>query len=150
MSGDVVIKPDELARFGAELDGRAGEIRRMAPHLNLPWDALGEFDEARDLMLALNTQITEVSLRLQATGNVLSLLATVAKLAASMHDANEAEIQKTMKSIETVFTAAQSQLDTERAVLAAQNKLESDEVTSTIVIELVNPILDGLGLVPQK
>jgi DNA-directed RNA polymerase specialized sigma24 family protein len=93
------IDPKALNAFADQAGTHARELHNVHLNLDLPADTLGTFDEATELVGAINAHTGEVNQRLQATSDALLGLARAAAQAATLSHASDADIAKKMKTI---------------------------------------------------
>jgi DNA-directed RNA polymerase specialized sigma24 family protein len=93
------IDPKALNAFADQAGSHSRELHNVHLNLDLPPNSLGTFEEATDLVGAINAHTGEVNQRLQATSEALLGLARAAAQAAKLSDASDADIAKQMKTI---------------------------------------------------
>jgi cob(I)alamin adenosyltransferase len=104
------IDPKALNTFAAQAQDHARQLHHVQLDLAVPADALGTFEEATELVGAINIHTGEVNQRLQATSDALFGLARAAAQAATLSHASDADIAKQMKTINGQIDQARRKL----------------------------------------
>jgi hypothetical protein len=104
------IDPIALGTFAKEAGARSRDLHNLRLSIDVSADALGNFDEATELVQALNAHTVEVNQRLQATADALQGLAHAASQAATLSDTADSDIAKKMKSINHTVDHARGKL----------------------------------------
>ena len=106
----IQIDPKALNAFAAQAADHSADLQKVQVTIDLPTDILGSFEEATELVGAINSHTSEVNQRLQATSAALLGLARAAGMAATLTDASDAEIASRMKKINDQVDAARRRL----------------------------------------
>jgi methyl-accepting chemotaxis protein len=93
------IDPKALNAFATDAAGHSADLKKINVEINLAPTSLGKFEEASDLVNAVNAHTAQVNQRLQATSDALWGLAQAASSAAKLSHASEDDITKQMKKI---------------------------------------------------
>jgi ABC-type transporter Mla subunit MlaD len=104
------IDPVALGKFATEAGARSHDLQTLRLSIDVSPDALGNFDEATELVQAINAHTVEVNQRLQATSDALKGLAHAASQAATLSDMADSDIAKKMKSINRTVDEARRKL----------------------------------------
>jgi hypothetical protein len=105
------IDPKALTTFATAAAGQSTDLKTVNVAIALDPLTLGKFDEATDLVKAINAHTVEVNQRLQATADALWDLSKAAALAATLSHASEEDITKQMKKINQKIDGARRSLD---------------------------------------
>lgn len=104
------IDPHALNTFAAQAASHSIDLKRVQLKIDLPAQILGSFEEATELVGAINSHTSQVNQRLQATSEALLGLAQAAAQAAKLSGASDAEIATQMKKINNQVDAARRKL----------------------------------------
>ena len=106
------IDPQALNAFASQAASHSNDLKAVRVTIDLPPQILGSFEEATDLVGAINAHTSQVNQRLQATSEALFDLAQAASAAAKLSGSSDAEIA-------TQMTKINNQVDEARRKLAA-------------------------------
>jgi hypothetical protein len=111
----IQIDPKALHSFAERAATHSSDLHKLHLKLELSPTILGSFDEATELVAAINAHTGEVNQRLQATADALVGLSRAAAQAAALSGASDAEIAKQMKTINHQVDDARRSLTTHKA-----------------------------------
>ena len=106
----IKIDPHALNAFAAQANDHSTELGKLQITIDLPSNILGSFGEACDLVATINSHTSEINQRLQATAHALAGLSRAASNAAKLTGASDADIAKSMKTINSEVDAARRKL----------------------------------------
>ena len=106
----IQIDPHALNAFAEQANSHSTELGKLKLTIDLPSNILGSFGEAYDLVATINSHTSEINQRLQATSHALSGLSRAASNAAKLTGASDADIAKSMKTINSEVDAARRKL----------------------------------------
>ena len=105
------IDPHALNAFASQAASHSYDLKQVQIKIDLQPQILGSFEEATELVGAINSHTSQVNQRLQATSEALLGLAQAAAEAAKLSGSSDAEIATRMKQINNQVDAARRKLD---------------------------------------
>lgn len=93
------IDPKALHTFAGAAAGHSTDLQKINVNINLHSTSLGKFEEATELVEAINAHTAEVNQCLHATSQALLKLAEAATLAATLSHSSDEDINRRMKTI---------------------------------------------------